>query len=99
MEQKFKRGFRVEILSRQISGEWENTGVGCEAIIEYSSIEKNGERERVDESYRREGPCYRILILHNDGSVRSLHWFEEKFLELICRNEEKGKAILAKHGR
>ena len=97
MEQKFKRGFRVEILSRQIRGESENTTVGCDAIIEYSSIEKND--ERIDESYHRDEPCYHLLILQRDGSVRSLHWFEEKYLELVCRNEEKGKAILAKHGK
>ena len=99
MEQKFKRGFRVEILPRGIKGQWENTGIGCEAIIEYSSIEKNGERESVDGEYRQQEPCYRILIFHNNDDVRSTHWFEEKYLELVCCNEEKGKAILTKHDR
>ena len=97
MEQKFQRGFRVEILTRQYEcpGEWENTGVGEEAIIEHSDGDRK-ERADVDSSYRRDEPCYRILICHKDGSFRSIHWFEERFLELICWNVEKGEAILKK---
>lgn len=103
MEQKLQKGFRVEILSRntdQTRGErWENNSVGSEAIIEFSSLEQKSDWRRGDNDYDQTAPAYSILILNKDGTVRSLKWFEEKYLELICRNVEKGLAILKQHGR
>jgi hypothetical protein len=98
MAQKFQRGFRVEILSRQIEdpNAWENTGVGKEAIVEYSNEERPHEYDSFD-GYTP--PAYRLLILHDGHTPISMQWFEERFLELICCNDAKGKKILADNGR
>ena len=86
MKPKFKRGYRVKILSRKKNkpgAQWENTGVDEEAIIECSSIERG-----------YNCVCYHILIIYYDGSTRSIEWYEEDFLELVCCNEKKGEEIL-----
>ena len=106
--QKFQRGYRVKILSRfpeglvfpegratdTLGGRWENTGVGEEAIIKCSSIERPNYFNN-DTNFYEEKLCYTILILYNDGyGPRINRWFEEKYLELICCNEAKGERIL-----
>ena len=93
-EPKFKPGFRVEILSRRRNGQranWENTAVGTEAIIESVCVDTAG----CYSDYATSGALYKIFILHKNREPRSLHWFEEENLELICKNEEKGLKILA----
>jgi hypothetical protein len=96
--QKYQRGYRVKILSRLAEGEhpilggtWENTAVGEEAIIEYSSIERP---KLFDVEGYNGGVCYGILILYENRNPRRIKWFEEQFLELICCNEAKGEKIL-----
>lgn len=100
MAQKFQRGFRVEILSRQTEDlhAWENTNVGKEAIVEYSNEERPNEYDPFDET---RPPVYSLLVLYPNSSppACSMHWFEERFLELICCNDAKGKKILADNGR
>lgn len=97
MEQKFQRGFRVEILSRNpevIPSRWENSAVGSEAIIQYSNLEKP-ESFDWDFSNYDSGVCYSLLIFRpGTGCPSFLKWFEEKYLQLICCNDAKGKLIL-----
>lgn len=87
----------MEILTRnpneRTGGQrWENSSVGCEAIIESSAKYPS----QKDPDYEP-GHLYHILILKKNGEVCSLHWFEEKYLELVCCNENKGLAVLEQH--
>lgn len=94
-EPKFRRGMRVEILSRRRNDQrasWENTAVGTEAIIESVCPDVSALPRSSD--YSTETHLYKIFILHKNREPRSLHWFEEVNLELVCRNEEKGLKIL-----
>ena len=93
MEQKFKRGFRVRILSRRsLPGSGENYALDEEAIIEYSNLES---QEIV---IGRNVPHYLLFILFPHGPY-SIKWYEEDFLELICCNETKGEKILQEYHR
>jgi len=94
--QKFKRGYRVKILSRlsdglDVVGRWENNGVGQEAIVQFSNNDKPN-----DITFRagyEDQHGYSLYVLFKHGA-RTIAWFEEKYLELICCNEAKGEKIL-----
>ena len=109
MEQKLKRGYRVEILSRNPPngniGEyysWDNGRVGCEAIVQFSNIEHIS---RCDVEHMRlwncdmSHPFYYLLIINPLDTYTSAGWYEEKFLGIICSNEQKGEKIIAEFMR
>ena len=94
MNPKFKRGYRVEILSRlkdraeEFLCSWENAGVGEEAIIDFSKIEDTQ-------------PYYALVRINEDGTdigFIQLKWYEEKYLKLVCCNEQKGMNVLEYYG-
>lgn len=91
MEQKFKRGYRVLILSRLNEQPAENFGAGEEAIVEYSNEERPA---TFDEHWANGFPFYSLLILFPNKPPMSIAWYEEQYLELICCNETKGEKIL-----
>jgi hypothetical protein len=97
-EPKFKRGQTVVILSRGIFPDWENTNVGGFGIIErhvpFDEIEDCGDYNTDTEH------LYSLWLMFDDGDGdgndnRSCRWFEEKYLELYCSNEERGLKILS----
>lgn len=96
-EPKYPIGTRVEILSRRGPGRenvWENTYVGNEAVV--ISIEDWGRGGFNDVD--ADAPGYNLLIFFNNKSAPySCSTYEERFLELVCCNTDKGKALLEKH--
>ena len=92
---QFKRGQTVKILSRNDSsaGGWENTNVGGHGIVINSKKNKNNNSDYRDDN------LYSLWVLFDDQNERRknrmIKWFEEKFLELYCSNEERGLKILA----
>lgn len=89
-EPKFKRGQTVLILPRNLEGNmsWENTNVGGYAIIE-SFFDKTAPMDYEDTH------LYSLWLLFDDGTPsRSCHWFEEKYLQIECSNEQRGIKIL-----
>ena len=90
---KFKAGQTVTILSRQTDGyykSWNNTNVGGLGIVE----------KLVDYGTQADGyedhNLYGLLLLADDFKpIRRMCWYEEKYLQLYCSNEERGKKILA----
>lgn len=96
MTPKFKTGFRVSILPRvnKNLGHWENSSIGCDAIINASNLDEDYGYEQPTNEYDKSAACYDIIILEKDGTMYGLRWFEENALELICTNDEKGKKII-----
>ena len=95
-EQKFKRGQTVTILSRRTPEDpscWENCHLGNRAIIEFSNVEARIIKPGLGQ---RDVIAYSLYLLHDDnpGLDYSTSWFEQKFLELYCSNEERGKKII-----
>lgn len=96
--QKYPRGTRVEILSRRDTPErqkvWENSYVGCEAIIlSVQDWEDNGYGD-VDLN----APGYELLIFDRGGvDPSTCATFEERFLRLECSNIAKGEALIEKY--
>ena len=82
MEQKFKRGYRVEILSRcrnLLDGQkirWQNCSVGCEAIIQNSIYDEPGSQWKNYDytKYDENAILYRLLVIDENGKLHSLHW-------------------------
>ena len=103
MEPKLQKGFRVEILSRlKIKGaeavrrSYENTDVGCEAIISRSDCDGLDPNRFRDSSYE---PKYELLIIKDNGNTRYLKWYEESTLQLICCNAKKGLEFIEIYSR
>ena len=97
MEEKYPRGTRVEILSRfsdSHDAKWENTSYGSEAIIEHSSLNVDaGEiMPRIDRD--ETAPLYYIAIIRKNKILSRSWWYEEKYLQIVCTNLEKGLRIL-----
>ena len=100
--QKFKRGYRVRILSRlppgeteRYDGRWQNTGEGLEAIVEFSNLERTEIFQDYCIDTYEDTTVYSLFVLFGyDQLPRSVKWYEEKYLELICCNEVKGEKIL-----
>ena len=92
MEQKFQRGFRVLILSRLSVGANENYGIGEEAIIQYSSIERPD--DFLTNCCLHDGKTYYAILILFPDNTEIMQWYEEQFLELICCNAAKGEKIL-----
>jgi len=92
-EPKFKRGQTVTILSRNPldNNRWENNNVGGNAIIERAS---DSSTESYGEDYESEIVYSLWLLFENGKRNRICSWFEEKYLELYCSNEERGLKIL-----
>ena len=94
-EPKFKRGQTVRILSRGelANGSWENTNVGGNGIVTRIS-HRSQEGSYGMDSYE-DGFIYSLWLLF-DGvkENRICSWFEEKYIELYCSNEERGLKIL-----
>jgi hypothetical protein len=85
---KFKRGQTVKILSRLPDNtDWENSNVRGNGVIEF--YDSNDFGDYVDTN------LYGLVLLNCDGTfLRRCNYFEEKFLELYCSNEERGLKII-----
>ena len=77
-------------------GGWKNPHIGCEAIVEFSSVERGTHDMTLRTVICADKPWYQLLIIEDEilGNFSSQGWFEEDSLELICSNDEKGKNIL-----
>jgi len=89
MAHKFKVGQTVTILSRKKEGNWENTNAGGSGIVERTHTQDHGYADT---------NLYSLWLVFDDGITksRSCYWYEEKYLQMECSNEERGLKILNK---